>query len=144
MILELPQFGKLAYDLHLPQDNVTLSAIEDIFYLLSDRKPCQILAAQSASLAAAHSSSAQRSSGGNWRSTSPSKGGAAEPRRNRGSAGGSGSTPAATASSSKAGAGGDSGGPPLRVAALPREMIVPEQFPEALVRLACIRYRCGC
>jgi hypothetical protein len=146
MILELPQFGKLAYDLHLPQDNVTLSAVEDIFYLLSDRKPCQILAAQAASSAAAHSSSTNKASGGNRRSTSPSKGGAAEPRRTRGSvAGASGSAPAGTSrSSSKAGAEGDSEGRPLRVAALPREMIVPEQFPEGLVRLACIRYRCGC
>lgn len=41
--MELPQFGKLAYDLHIPQDNKSLSAVEDAFYALSDRRPCLAL-----------------------------------------------------------------------------------------------------
>lgn len=53
LTLELPQFGRLAYDLHLPQDNVTLSAVEDAFYLLADRQPCQLLAAEAEAARAA-------------------------------------------------------------------------------------------
>lgn len=41
--MELLQFGKLAYDLNIPQDNKSLSAVEDAFYVLSDRRPCLAL-----------------------------------------------------------------------------------------------------
>lgn len=110
LTLELPQFGRLAYDLHLSQDNVTLSAIEDVFYLLSDRKPCEILAAEAAQ---AHAASHTRGIGSSGH------------KAGRTASGASGTAKAAEA----------------RGVQKPKDLMVPEQFPEALVRLACVRYR---
>lgn len=159
LTLELPQFGKLAYDLHVPQDNITLSAVEDIFYLLSDRKPCQMLAAAGCGTPGRiviSTSSKSKPCG----MSSPTPSGAAASRgrssasgRGRGSVGGADSTKGAAAghgsghrSGSQGGSGsGEKGGGAVSGGGvrmvLPQELIVPEQFPEALVRLACVRYR---
>jgi hypothetical protein len=110
LTLELPQFGRLAYDLHLSQDNVTLSAIEDVLYLLSDRKPCEILAAEAAQAHAASNTRGICSSGH---------------KAGRTASGASSTVKAAEA----------------RGVQKPKDLMVPEQFPEALVRLACVRYR---
>jgi hypothetical protein len=44
MTLDLRSLGKLAFDVHISQDNKSLSAVEDVFYLLSDRRPCLVRA----------------------------------------------------------------------------------------------------
>lgn len=58
LTMELPQFGKLAYDLHIGQDNKSLSAIEDAFYVLSDRKPCMAIQAAAAAATSSHRATA--------------------------------------------------------------------------------------
>jgi hypothetical protein len=40
--MDLRSLGKLAFDLHISQDSKSLSAVEDVFYLLSDRRPCLV------------------------------------------------------------------------------------------------------
>eukprot|EP00775_Hariotina_reticulata_P011559 gene11560-11703_t len=97
LTMELPQFGKLAYDLHIGQDNRSLSAVEDAFYVLSDRT--QLAVARAAAF----------TSLGGVLTADPDV--------------------SAVASA--------------MAAALGPEVIVPEQFAEALVRLACVRYRWG-
>jgi hypothetical protein len=42
MTMDLRSLGKLAFDLHISQDSKSLSAVEDVFYLLSDRRPCLV------------------------------------------------------------------------------------------------------
>lgn len=159
MTLELPQFGKLAYDLHVPQDLVTLSAVEDIFYMLSDRKPCQMMGASGANSGrviisttskkapkAAADKDANKPGSGSSSKRSSSGGkqaaGAAGGKGAGGSKSGRGSTSGSSGAGAK-GAGGGAGeqqGGAVRMV-LPQDLIVPEQFPEALVRLACVRYR---
>ena len=129
LTLELPQFGKLAYDLHFAQDNVTLSAVEDVFYLLSDRKPCQMLSAAAGPLHGPSTSA----------KTHPSCQGGIVSGRHKGS---SSSGPSSCGSSGVNSSGSPaSGGADTRRVMLPRDLLVPEQFAEALVRLACVRYR---
>jgi hypothetical protein len=154
LTLELPQFGKLAYDLHVPQDNITLSAVEDIFYLLSDRKPCQMLAAAGSGAPGriVISTSSRSKPCGKGGKSAPSPAGGRI--RGRGSAGGAaggtkgagyggahrGGSLGGSGSGGKGGGAASGGGGGVRMV-LPQELIVPEQFPEALVRLACVRYR---
>jgi hypothetical protein len=151
LTLELPQFGKLAYDLHVPQDNITLSAVEDIFYLLSDRKPCQMLAAAGCGapgrIVISKSSKSKPCSKGGKRSPSPAGAGrGSADNADRTEVGGRGGAPrgggqgGSGSGSGEKGGGAASGGDGVRIV-LPQELIVPEQFPEALVRLACVRYR---
>jgi len=120
LTLELPQFGKLAYDLHMPQDNVTLSAVEDVFYMLSDRKAYEVVGTAAGSAHTSSSGSASRTHNGRQ-----------SPAHARGKA------------NASIIAGQDQPPDDERGAdvALPLELLIPEQFPEALVRLACVRYR---
>lgn len=135
MTLELPQFGKLAYDLHVPQDGKSLSAVEDVFYMLSDRKPCQMLLA-----AAGGSSSSSRGRADSGSSSSTRVAACVLPTRGGSRmAGGGGSSSREVGGSGAAERGLDGAG---GAAMCSSDLLIPEQFPEALVRLACVRYRC--
>lgn len=126
LVMDLPQFGKLAYDLHLSQDNVTLSAIEDIFYLLSDRQACQALAATATQPDTITSSSATISK--------PTlKGKTSKICRNN-----DGCVPQSDSISTNA---ATMAAPSQAAVVLPLDVLIPEQFAEALVRLSCVRYR---
>lgn len=146
--------------IRMPQDLTTLSAVEDVFYALSDRKPCGELTriaatARSATMHAsgctkAHkpppASSSSRagkpaggagSSAGKQQASSPGAAGS-----NAAVGGGAGSQPNSSSSSHREGEAGHHGGKEDGVVLQP-DLIVAEQFPEAPVRLACVRYRCA-
>ncbi|WIA22876.1 hypothetical protein OEZ85_001261 [Tetradesmus obliquus] len=153
LTMDLRSLGKLAFDLHISQDSKSLSAVEDVFYLLSDRRPCLALKAKTRPPSAEPlpSRPGHRASS----IATPNMllhGAAAAAAAASGSAylgPGAQHALARAAASDRMGRDAEATSNAAAVAAaamasaLGPEVIVPEQFPEALIRLACVRYRWG-
>ncbi|KAF6265421.1 hypothetical protein COO60DRAFT_1478400 [Scenedesmus sp. NREL 46B-D3] len=153
LAMDLRSLGKLAHDLHISQDSRSLSAVEDVFYLLSDRRPCLALQSKTRPSSAAPTSS--RSGHGASSSTTPDmllNGAAAaaavasdsaylEPGAQHAAA--RAAAPEWTRRDRAATSNAAAVAAAAIASAFEAEVILPEQFPEALIRLACVRYRWG-
>lgn len=151
--MDLKNLGKLASDLHVNQDSKSLSAVEDVFYLLSDRRPCLALktntrppSAEPLPARPGHRAANSNNSANHMLFGAAAAAAAAAAGSAYLGPGTQHAVARATASehmglSTELTANAAAAAAAVMVSVLGPEVIVPEQFPEVLVRLACVRYR---